>query len=452
MSDIKKIKPQNPEGTRDFLPNEVAKRNYIFKVIRDVLANYGFEEIETPAVERLETLEGKYGEEGQRQIFKIRSNRNLRDGIAKDKLEQYDALFASQFVPNKSDKGLRFDLTVPLARYVVQHQNDIVFPFKRFHVAPVWRGEKPQKGRYQEFYQFDADVIGSTSLINEVELTQIFATVFAALNMNVKIRVNSRKILEALAEYADAKNWLIEITTVIDKMDKIGTDGVKVELEKLELKEGQIEKILQVLSAKSTAELEATIGNTENGRKGIEEVNYVIATSNSNNVVFDVTLARGLNYYTGIIWEVNSNDVQMGSISSGGRYDNLTEMFGGQNMSGVGISFGIERIFDVMEELNLWPQNVSKGVKVLFVPRESAVEDFTFEKVQEVRKSGVSAEIFLGNVKKMKHFDYVESKGIAYIVEVGGNEVESGKFKLRNATTKETKDNLSIDDIIKELK
>jgi histidyl-tRNA synthetase len=450
MSEVKRIKPSLSKGTRDFLPSEVAKRNYIFDTIKSVFRKYGFEQIETPAIEKLETLTGKYGEEGDKLLFKILNSGDYLQGIRNEKLEIRN-LDAKEVTPLISEKGLRYDLTVPLARYVVQHQDDLAFPFKRFHIGPVWRADRPQKGRYQEFYQCDADVIGSTALLNEVELTKIYVEVFEKLGIKSSIRINNRKILEAIAEYADCKELLTEITIVIDKLDKIGMDGVNKELAKLNLTDSQQEKITSLLQTKSLDDLNFPFANAAVGIKGIEELKFVLAQTKSNEVIFDITLARGLNYYTGIIWEVTAGNVEMGSIASGGRYDNLTEMFGGQNMSGVGISFGIERIYDVMEELNLFPETISQGVKVLFVPRDASAEEFAFQQTQSLRDAGIPAEIFLGNVKKQKQFTYADQKNIAYLVEVGGDEIASKKFRLRNAKTRDTQNDLSIQNIIEVL-
>lgn len=446
MSEVKKIKPALSKGTRDFLPSEVAKRNYIFDTIKSVFRKYGFEQIETPAIEKLETLTGKYGEEGDKLLFKILNSGDYLNEVRSKKLEA-DSLTAQNVTPLIAEKGLRYDLTVPLARYVVQHQDDLAFPFKRFHIGPVWRADRPQKGRYQEFYQCDADVIGSTSLFNEVELTKIYTEVYALLGINATIRVNNRKILEALTKYAGCAELLTEITIVIDKFDKVGLEGVSNELDKLNLSAEQKQKITTLLQVKSTAELKPYFADIEIGRKGLDELNFVLAHANAANVVFDVTLARGLNYYTGTIWEVVCNDIKIGSIASGGRYDNLTEMFGGQGMSGVGISFGIERIYDVMEELKLFPATISQGVKVLFVPRDISVEEFTFQQVQKLRGENIAAEIFLGNVKKQKQFDYVAQKNIPYLIEIGDNEKNTGLFRLRDTQSRETRNDLTLEDL-----
>lgn len=431
-----RVKPQNPKGTRDFLPQEVARRNFIFNTIKSVFRKYGFQEIETPAIERLETLTGKYGDEGDKLLFKILNSGDYFKDVPADAMG--NAQLATKYL---AEKGLRYDLTVPLARYVVQHQDGIVFPFKRFHIGPVWRADRPQKGRYQEFYQCDADIIGSTSLINEVELTMIYAEVFEKLGMDVTIKINNRKVLEGIVNAANCPELLTEVTIAIDKLDKIGPDGVRNELAKANLTEQQIKTIEDLLTADTLASIQTKFANNEIGLKGVSETEYVLQNAKSPKAQFDVKLARGLNYYTGVIWEVAANGVQMGSIASGGRYDNLTEMFGGQNMSGVGISFGIERIYDVMDELNLFPNNITEGATVLLVPRDAAVEDYAFGLTQQLRQAGISAEIFLGNVKKQKHFTYAETKNIKYMVEVGANEKESGNLRLRNVMERKEEGN-----------
>ena len=472
MSEVKKIKPSLSKGTRDFLPSEVARRNYIFNTIKSVLRKYGFEEIETPAIERLETLTGKYGVEGDKLLFKILNSGDYLKDVPKEELATGNSQLATKFI---AEKGLRYDLTVPLARYVVQHQDNLAFPFKRFHIGSVWRADRPQKGRYQEFYQCDADIIGSNSLLNEVELTKIYLEVFEKLNIKATVKINHRGILKVLAEEGGISVEMF--AAVLDKLDKVGLDSVLDELNAVGYRlkmNNLLQLFIQVTHSKQVHQFEnyfngtwefedrAThekiIINSNEAIKACLDVAKVINSSElhekgsrHNLVQFDLTLARGLNYYTGIIWEVVANNVQMGSIASGGRYDNLTEMFGGQNMSGVGISFGIERIYDVMEELKLFPENISEGVKVLFVPRDESVEEFTFQQTQTLRDAGIPAEIFLGNVKKQKHFTYVEQKNIHYIVEIGTNEVESKKFRLRNTRTRDTETDLTITDIISRL-
>lgn len=441
---MSKVKASLPSGTRDFLPQEVAKRNYLFSVIKSVFEKYGFQQIETPVLENLATLTGKYGDEGDQLLFKILNSGDFLKDANAEILANKDS---KKLTPQIADRGLRYDLTVPLARYVVQHQGDLTFPFKRYHIAPVWRADRPQKGRYREFYQCDADVIGSDSLINEVELTNIFAEVFDALKLNVTIRINSRKILEAIAIYANVREQLTELTTAIDKFDKVGLDGVTKELNERGFAAERVEKINTLLQIKSLNELKKIIGENE----GITELETVLRLANIPNVEFDITLARGLNYYTGVIWEIKSNDTQFGSIGSGGRYANLTELFGGQNMSGVGISFGVERVYDAMNELNLFPETVLQGVQILFVAREPQLENFAFEQVQKLRANGIFAELFLGNVKKQKHFNYAEAKGIAFMSEVGSDEAEHGIFRVKNLKTREEK-RLSLEELVAELK
>ena len=441
---MSKVKASLPSGTRDFLPQEVAKRNYLFSVIKSVFEKYGFQQIETPVLENLATLTGKYGDEGDQLLFKILNSGDFLKDANAEILANKDS---KKLTPQIADRGLRYDLTVPLARYVVQHQGDLTFPFKRYHIAPVWRADRPQKGRYREFYQCDADVISSDSLINEVELTNIFAEVFDALKLNVTIRINSRKILEAIAIYANIREQLTELTTAIDKFDKVGLDGVTKELNERGFAAERVEKINTLLQIKSLHELKKIIGENE----GITELETVLRLANIPNVEFDITLARGLNYYTGVIWEIKSNDTQFGSIGSGGRYANLTELFGGQNMSGVGISFGVERVYDAMNELNLFPETVLQGVQILFVAREPQLENFAFEQVQKLRTNGISAELFLGNVKKQKYFNYAEAKGIAFMSEVGSDEAEYGIFRVKNLKTREEK-RLSLEELVAELK
>jgi histidyl-tRNA synthetase len=441
-----KIKPSLPKGTRDFLPQQVARRKYIFNTIRDVFEKYGFVEIETPAFERLETLTGKYGEEGDRLLFKIL---NSGDFLSKASTENLTTKNSAGLLKEIAEKGLRYDLTVPLARYVVQHQSELVFPFKRYHVGPVWRADKPQKGRYQEFFQFDADVIGADSLLNDVELTMILLEVYQSLGMDVSIKMNNRKLLEALSIYAGCPDQLMEITVAIDKLDKIGVEGVNDELQKLSLTADQISKINEILHCKDLSTLSTKLSNNTVGEKGIEELTYIFSKIKDAKVSFDITLARGLTYYTGTIWEVLANNVVMGSITGGGRYDNLTEMFGGQNMSGVGISFGIERIYDVMEELHLFPNDISKGVDILFVAREEHLMDFVFEQVSQLRTANISCEMYTGHPKKK--FNYAEAKQIGYFVEVGDDEKSSGIFRVKNMSTR-AEEKLSIIEIITKFK
>ncbi len=438
-----KIKPSLSKGTRDFLPSEVAKRNYIFDTIKSVFRKYGFEQIETPAIEKLETLTGKYGEEGDKLLFKILNSGDYLAEVRNQK-SAISELEPQEITPLIAEKGLRYDLTVPLARYVVQHQDQLAFPFKRFHIGPVWRADRPQKGRYQEFYQCDADVIGSSSLLNEVELLKIYAEVFEKLRIaNCELRINNRKLLEGLAEYHGLKDHFESVITGIDKLDKITKEQLLESYVKLGMPSNSIDSLknlIEDITLKSDLVLTDILDGkkkTTIGQVGAKELNFVYESFIKNysgqvKITKDYTLARGLNYYTGLIVEVKINGFAIGSLGGGGRYDNLTEIFGGQNMSGVGISFGIERIYDMMEELNLFPEHIAEGVKVLLVPRDSQTEEYTFRQVQTLRDAGIPAEIFLGNVKKQKQFAYAEQKGISYIVEIGANEMESGNFRLRH--------------------
>jgi histidyl-tRNA synthetase len=492
MAEIKKIKPSLPKGTRDFLPEEVAKRNYIFDTIKSVFRKYGFQQIDTPAFERLETLTGKYGEEGDRLLFKILNSGNPFQGMSQaqlddfkmlsfkdihsfndffkeSKIDDYNEPFPFTFLKKKlstvtnilSEKGLRYDLTVPLARYVVQHQSELTFPFKRFHIAPVWRADRPQKGRYQEFYQCDADVIGSTSLLNEVELTQIYVEVFKKLGIRVQVQINNRKILKGIAEYFNAANRFEEFTTIIDKLDKVGNEAVALELnEKGISNDGGIDlsqfrdawKSWEIIESGLQTYFKENPSVSADSYKGIQELYEVVKHFNfGESLVFNPYLARGIGYYTGIIWEVKPLDIQMGSLGGGGRYDNLTEMFGGRDMSGVGISFGIERIYDVMEELKLFPDDLSETTKVLFVHFDEVSEAYAFEQLQKVRAQDIASEIYPGKKKLDKQMNYANDKKIPYVVVVGGDEMASGKLTFKNMKSGEQQ-KLTIKEIIERLK
>jgi histidyl-tRNA synthetase len=455
MSDIKKIKPALSKGTRDFLPVEVAKRNYIFDTIKSVFRKYGFEQIETPAIERMETLTGKYGEEGDKLLFKILNSGDFLKDVPKEELAAANSQSTLKYI---AEKGLRYDLTVPLARYVVQHQENLAFPFKRFHIGPVWRADRPQKGRYQEFYQCDADIIGSTSLLNEVELSMIYAEVFKALGIDVLIHFNHRKVIESLIAVIDKPGFSELIVSCIDKLDKVEWDKIESELHAAGLIKSETDALYNSIIVKAdTLWCEEDIRANAAGEEAHKDISVLLKVIGSSipNLVYNGRLARGLNYYTGIIWEivldkssVANNNISMGSLGGGGRYDNLTEMFGAKNMSGVGISFGIERIYDVMEELNLFPATISQGVKVLFIPREEEMEEFAFQQAHALRCDGIAAEVYLGNVKKQKHFKYIGDKHIAYFVEVGGDEKASGKFRLRNVQTRDTQSDLTLKQLI----
>ena len=459
MAEIKKIKPSLPKGTRDFLPEEVARRNYIFDTIKSVFRKYGFQQIDTPAFERLETLTGKYGEEGDRLLFKILNSGDYLKDAPEAELQSKNSAAITKHI---SEKGLRYDLTVPLARYVVQHQEHLAFPFKRFHIGPVWRADRPQKGRYQEFYQCDADIIGSTSLLNEVELTQVYVEVFKRLGIKVVVEINNRKILKGIAEYFNAAHRFEEFTTIIDKIDKIGNEAASKELnEKGISNDGGIDLSQFRDSWESWDVIESGLNSyfnevqsvTEESRKGIIELIEVVKKHFpfGEDVIFNPYLARGIGYYTGTIWEVKPIGIQMGSLGGGGRYDNLTEMFGGRDMSGVGISFGIERIYDVMEELKLFPAELTETTKVLFVHFDEVSEAYAFEQLQKVRAADIASEIYPGKKKLDKQMNYANDKKIPFVIVVGGDEMASGKLTFKNMATGEQQ-KLTIEQIIERLK
>jgi histidyl-tRNA synthetase len=429
------MKPSLPQGTRDFGPDVVRKRQYIFTTIKAVFELYGFQPLETPAMENLETLMGKYGEEGDKLIFKI-----LNNGLSDPKnLEKSKAAFENVLQGkndrNLTERALKYDLTIPFARYVAMNHGQLTFPFKRYQIQPVWRADRPQRGRYREFYQCDADVVGSNSLLNEVELTNIYSTVFEQLKIPVEIRLNSRKILTALAAIAGGADKMMDITIAIDKLDKIGLDKVKEELAGRGLNEQQIGIIANYLSIANAAgnneqiidALQTLFAETETGLKGLAELQYILTQtkhlSSANQIIIDPTLARGLNYYTGTIFEVKAIGVKMGSIGGGGRYDDLTGLFGVPNIPGVGISFGVDRIYDVMDELKRFPEEVAQGTKVLFfnLGEEESLAAYTL--LQQVRKAGIPAEIFHESQKFDKQFKYAEKKGIPFIVIIGSSEM-----------------------------
>jgi len=450
-------KPGLPQGTRDFSAAVVRKRNHIFQTIRSVFELYGFQPLETPAMENLDTLMGKYGEEGDKLIFKILNNG--LDNPAKHEQAKTDF---EKILEGKNNKGiteraLRYDLTIPFARYVAMNYGQLTMPFKRYQLQPVWRADRPQKGRYREFYQCDADVVGSNSLLNEVELTLIYASVFEQLNVPVEIRINSRKILAALAEVCGGADKMVDITVAIDKLDKIGIDKVKEELAQRGLNNEQVAVIEQYLSISGSneekiARLSALIGNNESGKKGLEEIQYLLSNCNLENspncLVTDFTLARGLNYYTGIIFEVKALNVQMGSIGGGGRYDDLTGLFGVPNVPGVGISFGVDRIYDVMEELQVFPDTVQIGTKVLFFNLGEAESKTAFGLLQELRKNNIAAELFHEQSKFDKQFKYAEKKNIPYAVIIGSKELEQGTCIVKDLA-KGTQEEISQSALIK---
>ena len=436
-------KPSIPKGTRDFGPIEMAKRNYIFNTIREVYALYGFQQIETPAMETLQTLMGKYGEEGDKLLFKIL---NSGDFLAKTSDEELKERNALHLAAKLCEKGLRYDLTVPFARYVVMHREELQLPFKRYQIQPVWRADRPQKGRYREFYQCDADVVGSDSLINEVELMQIVDTVFSRFGIHVQIKINNRKILSGIAEVIGAADKIVDITVAIDKLDKIGIDNVNQELREDGLSEEQIEKLQPIISLSgSNDEKLATIADvlktSETGLKGIEELRFILSTLKTvglkNEIQLDLTLARGLNYYTGAIFEVKALDVQIGSITGGGRYDNLTGIFGMPGLSGVGISFGADRIYDVLNQLELYPKDSVTTTQLLFINFGEKETTYCLPIIGQVREHGIRAEIYPDAAKMKKQMSYANAKDIPYVALAGENEIAAGKVTLKNMETGE---------------
>ncbi|MCO4304448.1 histidine--tRNA ligase [Riemerella anatipestifer] len=448
------MKPSLAKGTRDFSAQEVYRRRYIISVLQKNFELFGFSPLETPSFENLSTLTGKYGEEGDRLIFKILNSGDYLSKISEQDLIEKDH---KKLTPRVSDKALRYDLTVPFARFVAMNHGQLVFPYKRYQIQPVWRADRPQKGRFREFYQCDADVVGSESLWQEVELVQLYLKSFAELNLDVKIHINNRKILSGLATYAGIAEQLVDFTVALDKLDKIGKEGVIEELksknipseaiEKLEFLFSPLEDNLEYLSA-----LKERFSDIEIGLKGIEELEFVIkqclALGVSPKVLqFDITLARGLDYYTGAIFEVKSNEVQLGSIGGGGRYDNLTEVFGVKNIPGIGISFGLDRIYLVMEELNRFPQEVSQNVQYLFANYGEQEAFHSMDIIQQLRTKGVSAELYPEASKLKKQFTYAERKEIPYIVFVGEEEIKNKQVSIKNLATGEQK-TISLEDFL----
>ena len=458
------IKPAIPKGMRDFSPSEMIKRNYIFDIIKDCFQRFGFLPIETPAMENLTTLTGKYGDEGDRLIFKVL---NSGDFLDKTDINSNLAIDAKTLLPKIAEKALRYDLTVPFARYVVMHKNDISFPFKRFQIQPVWRADRPQKGRYREFYQCDADIIGSNSLVNEFELVQILDEVFTRLNLNVVIKINNRKILSGIAEYIGAAEMITDITVAIDKLDKIGKDKVIEELKEKGLSDEALVKVeplldfkpITVMGKETSAYLDNLIGGTAIGKKGIEELeaifNYTLKIPlQTAKFEFDLTLARGLNYYTGAIFEVKINEEKStftGSLSGGGRYDDLTGIFGLPNLSGVGISFGADRIYDALEELNLFPSNNLNNIKVLIANFGNTSADFCLRLLHKLRQQGISAVYYPEEVKMKKQFEYADALNIPYVIIIGEDEMKQEKASIKNMQTGE-QELLSIYQITTKLK
>ncbi|MDR2843914.1 MAG: histidine--tRNA ligase [Candidatus Symbiothrix sp.] len=436
-------KPSIPKGTRDFSPEEMAKRNYIFDTIRSVFYLYGFKQIETPAMENLSTLMGKYGEEGDKLLFKILNSGDFLSDVKPEDLESQNLV---RLTNQMCEKGLRYDLTVPFARFVVMHRNEISFPFRRFQIQPVWRADRPQKGRYREFFQCDADIVGSDSLLNEVELIQIMDEVFRRFNIRVCIKMNNRKILSGIAEIIGEADKIVDITVAIDKLDKIGLENVNLELAAKGISEEAIAKLQPIINLsgsnrEKTATLKTVLASSEVGMKGVGEIQTVLdkieLLSIPTELELDLTLARGLNYYTGAIFEVKALDVQIGSISGGGRYDNLTGVFGMPDVSGVGISFGADRIFDVLNQLNLYPEDAGQTTKVLFVNFGETEENYIMPLLSKLRRSGVNAEIYPEAVKMKKQLSYADDNRIAYVAMVGETEMQSGKITLKNMTSGE---------------
>jgi histidyl-tRNA synthetase len=444
-------KPSIPKGTRDFGPVEMAKRNYIFNTIRSVYELYGFQQIETPAQETLATLMGKYGEEGDKLLFKILNSGDYLNKIDDQELTERNTLRLASKI---CEKGLRYDLTVPFARYVVMHREELQLPFKRYQVQPVWRADRPQKGRYREFYQFDGDVVGSDSLLNEVELMQIVDTVFTRFGVRVQIKINNRKILTGIAEVIGAADKIVDITVAIDKLDKIGIDNVNAELREDGLSEEQIQKLQPIIMHEGTNEqkletIAEVLASSETGLKGVEETRYILSMLNGNHnsqfstlnsqlkneIQLDLTLARGLSYYTGAIFEVKALDTPMGSISGGGRYDNLTGIFGMPGLSGVGISFGVDRIYDVLNALDLYPKDSLQTTQVLFINFGEAEARYCLNIINKVRAKGIRAELYPDSTKMKKQMSYANAKSIPFVVLAGESEMAAGKVTLKNMET-----------------
>ena len=450
-------KPGIPKGTRDFSPIQMEKRNYIFNTITEVYKKFGYKQIETPAMENLSTLMGKYGEEGDKLLFKIINSGDFLSKVDRDSLSEMEA---KKMLLKISEKGLRYDLTVPFARYIVQHQNDITFPFKRFQIQPVWRADRPQRGRYREFFQCDSDVIGSKSLLNEVELIQIMDEVFTKLGINVTIKLNNRKILAGIADAMGYPEKMTAIITALDKIDKIGMDKVMDEIENQGINKDSLALLETITNLNDNDNksklncLKEILGETENGAKGVYEVKEVFDLLKSveinNKVDLDITLARGLNYYTGAIFEVVANDIKMGSICGGGRYDDLTGIFGLKDMSGVGVSFGADRIYDVLNELDSFPKSATRGTKVMIVNFGTDEASFSLGLLTKLRKAGISSELFPDSAKLKKQMTYANKNQIQYVMMVGANEIEAGIFTLKNMETGEQQ-SLSIEQIIETL-
>lgn len=449
-------KPSIPKGTRDFLPEVMVRRNYIFDTIKSVFKRFGFQPIETPSMENLSTLLGKYGEEGDKLLFRVLNSGDFMSGV-----EQNGEILQSEKIAGKiCEKGLRYDLTVPFARFVVQYRDQISFPFRRYQIQPVWRADRPQKGRYREFYQCDVDIVGSNSLLNEAELVQIVDEVFNALKINVVLKINNRKVLAGIAEYIGKPDALVDITVAIDKLDKIGIEAVNAELAQKGLDENAIEKLQPILFMKGDArekfaQLKSLMAGIEIGEKGIEELETLFDYVDDMNVgidyELDLTLARGLNYYTGAIFEVKAKDVAMGSISGGGRYDNLTGIFGLQGVSGVGISFGADRIYDVLTELDLFPERNADSTEVIFLNFGTKEERYCLPYLQQLRRNGINAEIYPDSAKIQKQMKYADQRGIPVVVMAGEDEMNNKTFTVK--WMKEGRqENINADNLLEKIK
>ncbi len=436
-------KPSIPKGTRDFSPIEMAKRNYIFATIREVFALYGFAQIETPSMENLSTLMGKYGEEGDKLLYKVLDSGDFLHGMTADDIL---SMPTNKLAAHLCEKGLRYDLTVPFARYVVQHRDELQLPFKRYQIQPVWRADRPQRGRYREFYQCDADVVGSTSMLNEIELIEMIDEVFSRLGVSVVIKINNRKILNGIAELVGAREKMTDITIAIDKLEKIGLEKVNDELQAVGLSHEQVTRLQPLFNIKGTnteklAIIAQMLSNSPEGLKGIDETREILdgleRCSIANDIQFDLTLARGLNYYTGAIFEVKARDVEIGSITGGGRYDNLTGIFGLEGLSGVGISFGADRIFDVLNQLNLYPKEAIAATQVLFITFGSEELAFCLPLARQLRKAGIATEVYPDAAKIKKQMSYANAKNIPFVVIAGEDEMQQKKVTIKNMTTGE---------------
>ncbi len=437
-------KPGIPKGTRDFSPVEMAKRNYIFNTIKEVYALYGFQQIETPAMESLQTLMGKYGEEGDKLLFRVLNSGDYMSKLSDEELQERNSLRLSSRI---CEKGLRYDLTVPFARYVVMHREELQLPFKRYQIQPVWRADRPQKGRYREFYQCDADVVGSDSLLNEVELMQIVDTVFTRLGVRVQIKINNRKILSGIAEVIGEPEKIVDITVAIDKLDKIGLESVNAELRADGISDEAIEKLQPIIAMSGSNDdklktMSDVLSGSEIGMKGVEETRFILDTLKGtldNEIEFDLTLARGLNYYTGAIFEVKALDYAIGSITGGGRYDNLTGIFGMPGLSGVGISFGADRIYDVLNGLDLYPKEAVNGTRLLFINFGEKETAYCLPVVKACRAAGINTEMYPDKAKMKKQMSYANAKAIPFVVLAGDNEMVENKVTLKNMETGEQK-------------